>query len=84
MLMEVPLGAIDPKDDVTLTICPNPVFQTAMFKFKEPIEGTYTLFLYDANGKQVREETGILFQEITFERRDLAAGIYFFKTIIRG
>ena len=41
----------------------------------------YTLFLYDTNGKEVREEKGLLVQEITFERRDLAAGMYIYKIL---
>ena len=74
-------GTIDPENKVAFSICPNPVFQTARIKFEEPIEGTYTLFLYDTNGRAVREETGLLFQEIVFDRRDLTAGIYFFRLL---
>ena len=74
-------GIVDPKNEVTVTICPNPIFQTATIKFNEPIEGTYTLILYDTNGKELREETGMLFQEIRFDRRDLVAGMYFLKIL---
>ncbi len=77
-------GSIDPIENVPFTICPNPVFNLAYIKFKEPLGVPYTFLLYDAQGKQVREESGELFQQFEFVRGDLPSALYFFKILSNG
>ncbi|MDZ4747922.1 MAG: T9SS type A sorting domain-containing protein [Saprospiraceae bacterium] len=74
-------GVIDPFDNVSITICPNPVFEIAYIKFKEPLYVDYTFLLFDTQGRLIRDEKGQLFQEILFDRNNLAAGVYFFKIL---
>lgn len=77
-------GIIVPPQNVSITICPNPFFETAYIKFDQPLGVLYTLLLYDALGKQIREESGELYQEIEINRDDLSAGMYFFKILSGG
>ncbi len=72
-------GIIGPPEDVSLTICPNPFFETTYIKFEQPPGVPYTLVLYDAIGKQIREESGEVFDVIEIRRGNLTAGLYFFK-----
>lgn len=72
-------GIIGPPQDVSLTICPNPFFETTYIKLEQPLGVPYTLFLYDAIGKQIREESGEVFDVIEIRRGNLTAGLYFFK-----
>lgn len=77
-------GSIVPPQNVSITICPNPFFETAYIKFDQPLGVLYTLNLYDALGREIREESGELYQEIEIKRDDLSAGMYFFKILSGG
>ncbi|HSF90400.1 MAG TPA: T9SS type A sorting domain-containing protein [Saprospiraceae bacterium] len=76
-------GIISPAQDIAITICPNPFFETVYIKFDQPLGVLYNLLLYDALGKEIRDESGELYQEIEINRGDLSAGMYFF-TILSG
>ncbi len=77
------MGNVDdaesPEKEYSFSICPNPFFQSTLFKFDAPLDVEYILELFDAQGKELGEQSGVVHDEIYLERNDLPAGAYFFK-----
>ena len=61
------------------TLYPNPVNENATLIFENANSDICTFTLYDAQGQAVRTTTGIATDRIDIERKDLAAGIYFYR-----
>jgi uncharacterized repeat protein (TIGR01451 family) len=57
---------------------PNPTKDIAHFKLQNDLEGTLEFQLFDAQGRVLRQEN-IKLENYQFNRRDLPAGIYFYR-----
>lgn len=82
--VELPLAAsvnsIQYKNEVEMTVMPNPVVISAIIKIdgvkaKTPI----SFLLYDINGKEVKVNSTVSETQVMIERGDLSRGTYFFK-----
>lgn len=59
-----------------MKVFPNPVHESATLKFSAPVHNA-TLMLCDLNGQQTQFISNVSGDNYTFERNDLAPGIYF-------
>ena len=57
---------------------PNPTKDVAHFKLQNDLEGTLEFQLFDAQGRVLRQKN-IKLENYQFNRRDLPAGIYFYR-----
>lgn len=83
--IELPVAAstgIMYKNEVEMTVMPNPITTSAIIKIngivnKEPM----SFVLYDITGKEVSVKSNISGSQIMIERGDLSNGTYFFKIV---
>lgn len=61
------------------TAYPNPATDAVRISFANPLQETFTLNIYDAQGKCVRTQTGISASFADIGRNELADGIYFWR-----
>ena len=61
------------------SLYPNPLSETSVLKFYNPVESFHTLVIYDLYGRVAKTQQGIFGDEITVNKEGLKRGIYFFK-----
>jgi hypothetical protein len=62
-----------------VTIAPNPMKDKSVLHFNNAQQSKYQLNLYNMEGRLVNKTENITGSEITIERKDLPAGIYFYQ-----
>jgi hypothetical protein len=65
-------------------IGPNPFTEFIRFNFDNPIEREYVLLLFDAQGKEILNQSGIVDDEIILKRKNLPPGPYFYRISSNG
>lgn len=60
-------------------IVPNPLEFSAVLHFSNPQHQSYSLRLYDMQGKEMRSYPGTLGESFTIQKGDLMSGVYVFK-----
>ena len=70
-----------PEEHNVVKIFPNPFFDFVQIKFDKTLNADYTLYLFDALGREVSVKSGYFQNEILVERNNLPAGTYFFNII---
>lgn len=82
MPMAASVTAMQYKNEVSMTVMPNPVATSAVIKIdgvkgKDPI----SFFMYDINGREVNVKNTVSDNQVLIERGDLSRGTYFFKLL---
>jgi len=76
-------GPIDVFEDFVGTnnysLYPNPLSNTSVLKFYNPVESFHTLVIYDLYGRVAKTQEGVFGDQITINKEGLNRGIYFFK-----
>jgi hypothetical protein len=65
------------ENDLSFTVFPNPVSSNSMINFNEDLDNA-SLTLFDISGKEIRRQV-FSGKQLTFEKGNLSAGIYFIK-----
>ena len=61
------------------SLYPNPLSNTSVLKFYNPVESFHTLVIYDLYGRVAKTQEGVFGDQITINKEGLNRGIYFFK-----
>ena len=61
----------------SIQVLPNPFSHQVLIQFANPLNKEYALHITDLSGKMVRSLIGITGEQITIQRADLPAGMYF-------
>lgn len=69
----------DAKTNNEVTIAPNPVKDRSVLHFNNALHNKYQLSLYNMEGKLLSKTENITGSEVTIERKDMPAGIYFYQ-----
>lgn len=71
----------DAGQDNKVSIVPNPVKDRSVLHFSNPANKKHQLSLYNMEGKLVSRQDNITGSELTIERKDMPAGIYFYRLV---
>ncbi len=66
-------------NSIEVSVQPNPFHQSALLRFRNPLQKAHQLVLTDLSGRIVRSYGALRSNELTIERDNLPAGIYLFK-----
>lgn len=61
------------------SLYPNPLSETSVLKFYNPVASFHTLVIYDMYGRVAKTQQGVFGDQITINKEGLKRGIYFFK-----
>ena len=61
------------------SLYPNPLSESSVLKFYNPVESFHTLVIYDLYGRVAKTQEGVFGDQITINKEGLNRGIYFFK-----
>lgn len=73
------LGVDNASNPSSTAVYPNPASDALRISFANPLQETFTLYVYDANGKCVQTQPGINTSFADIERNGMADGIYFWR-----
>jgi hypothetical protein len=71
----------NPSQAANLQVFPNPFSSSTTIRFANPRGNRLGFQVLDAQGRMVSRLDGLTGEEITFERGNLAGGLYFFQLL---
>jgi hypothetical protein len=66
-------------ETVNLTVAPNPVVSSFTVSFENASRSQFNISLMNLNGQTVMQRSAVNSNEVTFDRGDLSAGVYFLR-----
>lgn len=75
----IPVGVHNISAQLPVTFQPNPMNNSALLRFPNPMGRTFQLEVMDAQGRLVRRYSNITSSEVSIERQSLSGGMYFYR-----
>lgn len=72
---------IDKPSAGNVNLYPNPMLQSSVLEFANPLHENHSFFLYDSQGRCVLTMTGITGERVEIYRQYLSSGLYFYSLL---